>query len=473
VAIVHKSRGRKENSLIHQYKLNGYNIVMDVGSGSVHIVDDIVYDMIPLVESLVNEGIKDRDFIHTAVLNLIHCPSPSGQMMEAADEVLGLAESGRLFAPDIYENYIFDFKHRRIVVKALCLHVAHACNLACRYCFAQEGEYHGKRAMMSFPVGKKALDFLVANSGDRVHLEVDFFGGEPLMNFQVVKELVEYGRALEKPHNKEFRFTLTTNGILLNDEIVEFMNREMSNVVFSLDGRKQVHDRMRPTFNGQGSYDIVAPKIRDAVMARGSRDYYVRGTYTRHNLDFSKDVLHLADMGFHQISIEPVVAVPREPYGIRETDLPRLKEEYGRLAMEMAKRPGLNFFHFMIDLEGGPCVAKRLSGCGSGTEYLAVTPWGDLYPCHQFVGNERYLMGNVDVGIVREDIRDEFKNCNIYTKEKCRKCFARFYCGGGCAANAVQFRQDLNGVYEIGCELERKRVECAVMLKAAMAEEMP
>lgn len=461
--------------MIHQYKNNGYNIVLDVNSGSVHVVDDIVYDMIPLVEPLVTEGIKDADTIKAAVLNCTNLPNSKEEICEAVDEVLELEKSGQLFAPDLYENYIFDFKNRQTVVKALCLHIAHDCNLACRYCFAEEGEYHGRRAIMSYEVGKQALDFLVANSGNRVNLEVDFFGGEPLMNWQVVKDLVAYGRSLEEPHNKKFRFTLTTNGVLLNDEVQEFVNQEMDNVVLSIDGRKEVNDKMRPFRGGQGSYDLIVPKFEKLAESRHQMNYYVRGTYTHHNLDFSKDVLHLADLGFQQISVEPVVAKPEDDYAITQEDLPVLKEEYDKLAVELLNRrkagKPVNFFHFMIDLEGGPCVAKRLSGCGSGTEYLAVTPWGDLYPCHQFVGQEKFLMGNVYDGILRKDIQDEFKCCNVYAKEKCKKCFAKFYCSGGCAANSYNFHGNINDAYDIGCELQRKRIECAIMMKAAMAEE--
>ncbi|MDE6129433.1 MAG: thioether cross-link-forming SCIFF peptide maturase, partial [Lachnospiraceae bacterium] len=336
------------------------------------------------------------------------------------------------------------------------------------------GEYHGRRALMSLEVGKKALDFLVANSGNRINLEVDFFGGEPTMNWQVVKDLVEYGRSLEEPHHKKFRFTLTTNGVLLNDEILEFANREMSNIVLSIDGRKEVNDKMRPFRGGQGSYDSIVPKFLKVAESRQQTNYYVRGTYTHGNLDFSKDVLHLADLGFEQISVEPVVAQPEDWYAIKEEDIPILKEEYDKLAVELIKRRkegrGFHFFHFMIDLEGGPCVAKRLSGCGSGTEYLAVTPWGDLYPCHQFVGQEAFLMGNVYDGIVNTALRDEFKCCNVYAKEKCKKCFAKFYCSGGCAANSYNFHGNINDAYDIGCELQRKRIECAVMIKAALAE---
>ena len=367
-----------------------------------------------------------------------------------------------------------DFKKRKTVVKALCLHIAHDCNLACQYCFAEEGEYHGRRALMSYEVGKKALDFLIANSGNREHLEVDFFGGEPLMNWDVVKQLVEYGRSLEKSNNKKFRFTLTTNGILLNDEILEFVNKEMGNIVLSIDGRKEINDKMRPFRGGQGSYDIIVPKFQKVAESRDQMNYYVRGTFTHNNLDFSKDVLHLADLGFKQISVEPVVAQPTDDYAIREEDLPILKEEYDKLAVEMIKRKkegkAFNFFHFMIDLTGGPCVAKRLSGCGSGTEYLAVTPWGDLYPCHQFVGEEKFLLGNVFDGIKRTDICDEFRSCNVYTKKKCKDCFARFYCSGGCPANSYNFHGTIDDSYDLSCDMERKRVECAIMIKAALAD---
>ena len=461
--------------MIHQYKNNGYNIVMDINSGSVHVVDDIVYEMIPLIEPLYTEGIRDEATIKAAVLNLIKLDCTPEQLEEAVEEVLYLAKEGQLFAEDIYENYVIDFKKRQTVVKALCLHIAHDCNLACKYCFAEEGEYHGRRALMSFEVGKAALDFLVANSGNRINLEVDFFGGEPLMNWQVVKDLVEYGRSLEEPNNKKFRFTLTTNGVLLNDDILEFANKEMSNIVLSIDGRKEIHDLMRPFRGGQGSYDMIVPKFQKVADSREQMNYYVRGTFTRNNLDFAEDVLHLADLGFKQISVEPVVAEPTDDYAIREEDLPRLKEEYDKLAVEMIKRRKegnpFNFFHFMIDLDGGPCVAKRLSGCGSGTEYLAVTPWGDLYPCHQFVGKDEFLMGNVTDGITRTDIQDEFKCCNVYAKDKCKNCFAKFYCSGGCAANSYNFHGNINDAYDVGCELQRKRVECAIMLKAAAAEE--
>ncbi|MDE5598667.1 MAG: thioether cross-link-forming SCIFF peptide maturase, partial [Lachnospiraceae bacterium] len=389
------------------------------------------------------------------------------------EDMLELQDAGMLFTEDIYENYLADFANRETVVKALCLHIAHDCNLACQYCFAEEGEYHGRRALMSFEVGKKALDFLVANSGNRVNLEVDFFGGEPLLNWDVVKQLVEYGRSIEKEHHKKFRFTLTTNGILLNDDILEFANREMGNIVLSIDGRKEVNDKMRPHRGGQGSYDEIVPKFQKTAESRNQMNYYVRGTFTHYNKDFAEDVKHLADLGFKQISVEPVVAKENEDYALREEDIPALLAEYDKLALEYIKRKkegkAFQFFHFMIDLEGGPCVAKRLSGCGSGNEYLAVTPWGDFYPCHQFVGNEEFLMGNVDDGITRTDIRDTFKNCNVYTKEKCKNCFAKFYCSGGCAANSYQFHGNIHDVYDLGCQLQRKRIECAIMIKAALA----
>lgn len=459
--------------MVHQYKNNGYNIILDVNSGSIHVVDDVVYEIVPLVEEALEAG-KSKENMSDGIFDRLKDRFAREDMQEAFEQVWELKEAGMLYAPDIYENYVIDFKKRETVVKALCLHIAHDCNLACKYCFAQEGEYHGRRALMSFEVGKKALDFLVHHSGSRVNLEVDFFGGEPLMNWQVVKDLVSYGRSLEEPYHKRFRFTLTTNGVLLNDEVLEFVNKEMANVVLSIDGRKEIHDLMRPFRGGQGSYEGIVPKFQKAAESRGQMNYYVRGTFTRNNLDFSSDVMHLADLGFKQISVEPVVAAPEDDYALRQEDVPELLAEYDKLAVELLNRKkqgkGVNFFHFMIDLEGGPCVAKRLSGCGSGTEYLAVTPWGDLYPCHQFVGKEEFLMGNVDEGITNTAIRDEFKTCNVYAKEKCRDCFAKFYCSGGCAANSYNFHGHINDAYDLGCELQRKRIECAIMIKAALAD---
>ncbi len=450
--------------MVHQYKNNGFNIVLDVNSGSVHVVDDVTYDIISLYEENSPEEIIAK----------LSSSYPEGELAEAVAEVQELVDDGSLFSPDIYEDCVPSRADSPAVVKALCLHIAHDCNLACRYCFAGEGEYHGHRELMSFEVGKQALDFLIANSGHRRNLEVDFFGGEPLMNWEVVKQLVAYGREQEKLHDKNFRFTLTTNGVLLNDEIMDFCNREMSNVVLSIDGRKEVNDHMRPFRKGAGSYDLIVPKFQMIAERRNQEKYSVRGTYTHYNTDFSEDVLHLADLGFKQISVEPVVAEDSKEYALREDDLPQLFAEYDKLAAEMINREkegrGFNFFHFMIDLEGGPCAIKRLSGCGSGTEYLAVTPWGDLYPCHQFVGNEEFLMGNVWDGVTRTDIRDEFGGCNVCTKEKCRDCFAKFYCSGGCAANSYHFKGDIHDAYDIGCELQKKRIECAIMIKAALAD---
>ena len=452
--------------MIHQYKNNGYNIVMDVCSGAIHVVDDVVYDAI---------AVYDKDGAD-AVVPALEGTYPTEDIREALEEIEELKQDGVLFTEDVYEQYVKDFKSRKTVVKALCLHVAHDCNLGCKYCFAEEGEYHGRRAIMSYEVGRKALDFLIANSGNRRNLEVDFFGGEPLMNWEVVKQLVAYGRSKEKEFNKNFRFTMTTNGMLMTDEVVDFLNKEMANVVLSIDGRKEINDKMRPTRNGKGSsYDIIMPKFKKFAKSRGDKSYYIRGTFTKYNLDFANDVLHFADEGFKEISVEPVVAAPEEDYAIHEEHLPQILEEYDRLAKEYIKRKkagnGFNFFHFNIDLTQGPCVAKRLSGCGSGPEYLAVTPWGDLYPCHQFVGQEQFLLGTVDTGITNTEVRDEFKLCNVYAKEKCRNCFARFYCSGGCAANSWNYDGSITGAYDIGCEMQKKRIECAIMIKAALADE--
>ena len=463
--------------MVHLYKNNGYNMVLDVNSGSIHVVDDVVYDVLELLNEAEDRR-KEEEFrqeITDKMLAKYGEDITAEDMKDVFEDLDELEENGTLFTVDVYKEGVIDFKKRQTVVKALCLHIAHDCNLACRYCFAGEGEYKGDRSLMSLEVGKKALDFLVANSGNRRNLEVDFFGGEPLMNFDVVKELVAYGRELEKTHDKHFRFTLTTNGVLLRDDVIEFANKEMDNIVLSIDGRKEVHDHMRPFKNGKGSYDFILDKFKKVAESRSQQKYYVRGTFTHYNLDFVKDVLSLADEGFEQISVEPVVAGPEEPYAIREEDIPQICEGYDELAKEMLKRKkegrGFNFFHYMIDLSGGPCVYKRLSGCGSGTEYLAVTPWGDLYPCHQFVGEEEFCLGNVDDGIVNTEMRDTFKLCNVYAKEECRNCFAKFYCSGGCAANAYHCHQDINKPYEIGCELQRKRVECAIMLQAAYAED--
>ena len=461
--------------MVHQYQNNGYNMILDVNSGSVHVVDDLCYR---LIEKLNESGNQDviKMLDNQNIISILHQElgqaEDESELEECLQDVKELARQGRLFTEDPYQDYITEVKKRKTVVKALCLHIAHDCNLACKYCFAEEGEYHGDKALMTYEVGRKALDFLIEHSGHRQNLEVDFFGGEPLMNWDVVKQLVAYGRSKEAQYNKKFRFTLTTNGVLLNDEVQEFSGLEMDNVVLSLDGRKEVNDRMRPFRNGTGSYDLIVSKYQRLADSRGQDKYYLRGTFTRDNLDFAKDVQHFVELGFQQISVEPVVGESTDDYAIRLEDLPAIFAEYDQLARFVIQREregkGFNFFHFMIDLEGGPCVSKRLSGCGAGTEYLAVTPWGDFYPCHQFVGQDEFLIGNVDTGITIPTIADQFRQVNVYTKEECRKCFAKFYCSGGCMANSYKFHDSIEKVYDIGCEMQRKRVECALMIKAAL-----
>ena len=456
--------------LIHQYRQCGLNLVLDENSGAVHVMDDLSYAIV----GKIAEGKKGAKGI-LSDLTKAFPKSSAAEIAEACGEVAALSEDGDLFTSDPYEKNIRLFADHPTVVKALCLHVAHDCNLNCRYCFAGQGEYHGPRGLMKYEVGQAALDFGAKNSGSRKNIEVDFFGGEPLMNWDVVKRLVAYGRSIEKETGKHFRFTITTNGVLITDEVIDFCNREMDNVVLSIDGRPDVHDRMRPAKNGKGSYEMILPKLKKFADSREKlgKEYYVRGTYTHYNLDFAKDVLWLADQGFHEISVEPVVADPSNDYAIREEDIPVLLEQYDILTKEMEKRRGtkkdFNFYHFMIDLSGGPCVYKRLSGCGSGSEYLAVTPEGDLYPCHQFVGETDFRLGTVFDGVQKTDLVHEFKKCNVYDKPECRTCFARYYCSGGCAANAYHANGDIHLPYRIGCELQRKRVECAIALKAVAA----
>ncbi len=454
--------------MVHTYKSNGYNIVLDVNSGAVHCVDEVAYDIIEMLAAEI-----DRESITEDILKkYAHLPEVTKEEInDVFEDVDELTKQGKLFSEDIYAGMSGEFKKRQSVLKAICLHVAHDCNLRCKYCFAEEGEYKGSRGLMSYEVGKKALDFLIENSGTRKNLEVDFFGGEPLMNWEVVKKLVAYGREQEKIHDKNFRFTLTTNGILLDDEVMEFANKEMGNVVLSIDGRKEVNDRMRYSSNGKGSYDIILPKFLKMAEMREQKDYYIRGTYTHYNTDFASDLLHLADLGFKELAMEPVVAPPTADYALKEEDLPKLLSEYDRLACEMIKRnkegKGFKFYHFTIDLTGGPCIVKRISGCGVGTEYMAVTPEGDLYPCHQFVGEEKFLLGNIFDGVKNASVCDEFKTCNIYSHPECKDCFARMYCSGGCAANAYHTTGKITGVYELGCELHRKRIECAIMIQVA------
>ena len=453
--------------MIHQYKLNGYNIVLDIYSGSVHAVDEIAYDMIAMYEDSDKQTIIDAMMEKYAGREDV---TPE-ELAECYDDITTLKEQGKLFAPDVYRDKAFDFKNRNTVVKALCLHVAHTCNLNCEYCFAAQGKYHGERAVMSLEVGKAAIDFLIKHSGTRRNLEVDFFGGEPLMNFDVVKEIVAYARSIEKQHNKNFRFTLTTNGVLVDNEVIEWANRECHNVVLSLDGREEVHDRLRKTVNGKGSYATIVPKFQHFVQKRKGKGYYLRGTYTHNNPDFTNDIFHMLDLGFDQLSMEPVVCAPEDPYALTKEDLPVLFEQYEILAKAQIdrRREGrpFTFYHYMLNLEHGPCVYKRISGCGSGTEYMAVTPWGDLYPCHQFVGEEEYKLGDLWTGVTNTALRDEFKLCNAYARPDCADCWARMYCSGGCAANAYHATGSITGVYEYGCELFRKRMECAIMVKVA------
>ncbi len=455
--------------MIHQYKLNGYNIVIDVYSGSIHVVDDVAYDVIAEYEGNTREQIVDK---------LLPKHSKNGvtekDILMCIDDVEALKNDEKLFTEDIFADKASKLKNNSNVIKALCLHVAHTCNLNCSYCFASQGKYQGDRGLMSFEVGKRALDFLVENSGTRRNLEVDFFGGEPLMNWDVVKQLVNYARGIEKDAGKNFRFTLTTNGVLVDDEVIDFCNREMHNVVLSLDGRKEVHDRFRVDYAGNGSYEKIVPKFKHFVEKRGDRNYYMRGTFTHYNPDFTNDVFHMADLGFKELSMEPVVCSPDDPSALTEEDLKTVSEQYEILAKEMIRRykngNGFTFYHYMIDLQNGPCIYKRLSGCGSGTEYLAVTPWGDLYPCHQFVGDEDYLMGNIYDGVTNTELRDRFRKCNIYSRPDCADCWAKLYCSGGCAANAYHASGDITGIYEPGCRLFRKRIECAIMMQIAQAD---
>lgn len=450
--------------MVHQYKLNGYNIVLDTCSGSVHVVDEVAYDIIAMYKD------KSADEIVKYILETYKDEQISEQdVLDCISDVKALEDAGKLYTPDTYEGMAFDFKNRNTVIKALCLHVAHTCNLNCSYCFASQGKYHGERALMSFEVGKRALDFLIENSGTRHNLEVDFFGGEPLMNWNVVKELVAYARVQEKIHNKNFRFTLTTNGVLIDDEVIDFANREMSNVVLSLDGRKEIHDRLRVDYMGRGSYDLIVPKFQEFVKKRGNKSYYMRGTFTHNNVDFTNDIFHMADLGFTELSMEPVVCAPDDASALTQEDLPILFEQYEILAKEMIKRKKegrpFTFYHYMLDLTHGPCIYKRISGCGSGTEYMAVTPTGELYPCHQFVGDTKYLLGNIWDGVTNKDVQNEFKLCNAYARPECNDCWAKLYCSGGCAANSYHASGKITGIYEYGCELFKKRIECAVMIQ--------
>ncbi len=448
--------------MLHQYRLNGRNIILDTCSGAVHMVDDLAYDVITLCEMHTDEEI----------ITALRGRYPEDELRACCAEVAQLKAAGQLCSPDTFAPIAGELKARTAgVVKALCLHVAHTCNLNCSYCFASQGRYHGERALMSFETGKKALDFLVAHSGSRRHLEVDFFGGEPLMNFDVVRQLVAYARSIESAAGKQFRFTLTTNGMNIDDDVIDFCNRECHNVVLSLDGRKEIHDAARVDYQGRGSFDRVVPRFQRLVEKRGGKNYYMRGTFTHRNPDFLKDIRTMLDLGFTELSMEPVVCAPDDPAALTADDLEIVKQQYEELAllMEQRRKEGrpFTFYHYMIDLTGGPCIYKRVSGCGSGTEYLAVTPTGDLYPCHQFVGEERFRLGSLDEGLIKPEVQAEFAQTNVYTRPECRECWARLYCAGGCAANAWHATGSINGVYQAGCELFRKRMECAIWLEAS------
>ena len=453
--------------MIHQYKLNGFNIVLDVYSGSVHSVDDLAYDVIALIDA----GVPDGEVIRQIAGKY---GESEAEVAECVGDVRELERQGKLFSPDGFPERVYEMKKLNRDVKALCLHVAHTCNLNCSYCFAGQGKFHGERALMSWEVAKRAIDFLAESSGNRRNLEVDFFGGEPLMNWELVKRTVAYAREIEKGLGKNFRFTLTTNGLLVDDEVIAFCNENMHNVVLSLDGRRETHDRLRKDLGGNGSYDRIVPKLQKFAAARGDRDYYVRGTFTHFNTDFTNDLFHIADLGFTKLSMEPVVCAPGDEYALTEDDLPTLFEQYELLAKEMLRRERegrpITFYHYMIDLGHGPCIYKRLSGCGSGTEYFAVTPWGDLYPCHQFVGDEKYRMGSVFEGVTNAELDEKFRSVSLASRPACRECWAKLYCSGGCAANAYHAAGDVNEVYDYGCKLFKKRMECAIMMKAAEEE---
>ena len=457
--------------MVHQYKLNGYNIVLDTCSGSVHTVDEVAYDIIAMYKTHTKEQI-----VAEIMKRYGNMPDVTEEdILLCIDDIQSLEDAGKLYSEDQFENLAYDYKNNSKVVKALCLHVAHTCNLNCSYCFASQGKYQGERALMSFEVGKRAFDFLIENSGTRRNLEVDFFGGEPMMNFDVVKQLVAYARSIEKEHNKNFRFTFTTNGVLLDEDVMDFLNKEMHNVVLSLDGRKEVNDHFRKNYAGEGSYDIIVPHFQRLVEKRGGKDYYVRGTFTHNNVDFTNDIVHMADLGFTELSMEPVVCPPGDPYALTKEDMPKIFEQYEILAKEMLKRKKegrpFTFYHYMLDLKNGPCIYKRITGCGSGTEYMAVTPWGELFPCHQFVGDPKYSLGNIWDGVTNTAAQDEFRGCNAYAKPECKDCWAKLYCSGGCAANAYHATGSINGIYEYGCELFKKRIECAVMMQVAETEE--
>ena len=485
--------------MIHCYKLHGYNIVLDVASGSIHSVDDVAYDLIRACESLDNHDIEgnQRDLMRQMLS--IDKTLTEADILELISGVEMLKSQGKLFSSDTYAN-IAD-ANKKYALTALCMNVSHACNMSCTYCFAGKGEYGSgeqsdgdasgddivnnnkntvgvdcganstNSSLMNLETTKRAIDFLIEQSGDKSNLDVDFFGGEPLLNWQLVKDTINYARSIEQKHNKKFRFTLTTNGLLIDDDVIDFANKEIYNVVLSLDGRPEVNDAMRKMPRGGGTYSKIVDKFEKIVEARNGKGYYIRGTFTSKNMDFVNDILHIANLGYKELSMEPVVTKGDDPLGFAMDDLPELYKQYEELAAEMLKREkngeGFSFYHYTIDLSGGPCVHKRIAGCGVGTEYLAVTPSGDLYPCHQFIGDTSFSMGDVWSGLTKNELRNEFASCSIYTREECRDCWARFYCSGGCAANAYNDSGSINGINKFGCELFKKRMECAIMMSVA------
>ena len=454
--------------MIHKYKLGGFNIVLDVNSGGVHVVDDLTYDMLDNVELPFEEKCPEK------VIKKLSKYYSVDEIESCYNEIVELYNDQILFSEDDYEKYA-DYSVAS-PVKAMCLNIAHDCNLRCKYCFASTGDFGKGRKLMTFETGKKAIDFLLEKSLDRKNLELDFFGGEPLMNFDVVKQIVEYARSREAEYGKKFRFTITTNGVLLDDDKIDFINREMSNVVLSIDGRKEVNDYMRKRVDGSGCYDKIMPAFKKLVEKRGDKEYYVRGTFTKNNLDFSNDVFDLYNNGFDQISVEPVVCEASADYAITEKELPAIFKEYERLAERILenekKGKKFNFFHFMLDLDQGPCAIKRLRGCGCGNDYVAITPDGDIYPCHQFVGIEEFKMGNIDEGTFDTNMKSYFSKTHVYTKPECKKCWAKFYCSGGCNANNYQYAGDVHNAHKLSCQLQKKRLECAIMLKAAHCAEI-
>lgn len=448
-------------SLIHKFKQGGKCFVLDVNTGAVHIVDELVYDLVDDNKLRSKEELV-ADFGAKYGADVVE---------EAYEELQELVAEGILYTEDQYEDIAHSSMDDRDYIKAVCLNIIHACNLRCKYCFADEGEYNGHKGKMSLETAKKAIDYVVKRSGPRKNIEIDLFGGEPTMMMDTIKEIIAYARENEAKWNKRIRFTMTTNATLLTDEMMDYMDKELENIILSLDGRKEVNDKVRIRFDGKGSYDQILPNIKKMVAKRDkTKAHTVRGTFTRENLDFYEDVKMMVDEGFREISIEPVVLEDGHPLALRKADLPKIFESYDKLYDELVQKKAegkeFNFYHFKVDLNGGPCVYKRISGCGAGFEYVAITPQGEVYPCHQFVGKEEYKLGSIYDDSYNADLGMSFKKAHIYNKPKCRNCWARFYCSGGCQANNIAFNNDINNPYDIGCQMQKKRIECAIALKA-------